>query len=368
MAIDVTQAPRRLARPVLRAVDASPDHRRIASVVLLMAAALAACLGLADPTTMASMAYAAMLPIVVTAGLFCSVRQMTTVFGLVAVGALSLLAVHWGTSSAYYLAALVVSMMLMVLVDRERSRAGVPQAARSSMLVDLRERLRAQGRLPVLPDGWNVESSVQPAYGDSFSGDFVVGNCPTSDRFEVALVDVSGKGATAGTRSLLLGGAFAGLLGAMEPERFLPAANDYLVRQGWSEGFATAVHASVDLATGDYTVGSAGHPAAVHFHAGSGQWAPVRGSSGLLLGVLDDQDSEDFPRSRGRLERGDALLLYSDGVIEAPGVDMMQGFDRMLGSADRAVADGMAGSAVRICSAARAGDTDDRTVVMIWRS
>ncbi len=367
MAIDVTQTPRRLARPVLRAVDASPDHRRLASVGLLAATLLVACLGLAEPSAMAAVAYAALLPIVVTAGLFCSVRQMTTVFGLVTVGALLLLATHRGAGSVSYLAALLASMMLMVLVDRERSRAGVPQAARSSMLVDLRERLRAQGRLPVLPDGWNVESSVQPAYGDSFSGDFVVGNCPASDRFEVALVDVSGKGATAGTRSLLLGGAFAGLLGAMEPERFLPAANDYLVRQGWSEGFATAIHASVDLSTGRYTVGSAGHPAAVHFHAGSGQWVPVRGTSGLLLGVLDDQGAADFPRSHGTLERGDALLLYSDGVIEAPGVDLMRGLDRMLGSADRAVADGMAGAATRICSAARAGDTDDRTVVVIWR-
>ncbi len=368
MVIDVSSAQRRLARPVLRAVDASPDHRRLAALGLLGATALAVAIGVAMPTTPGVIGCAALMPIVVTAGLFCSLRQMTTVFVVVGLGAVLMVAMHWSTTAACYLLALLASMLLMMLVDRERSRAGVPQGIQSSMLVDLRERLRAQGRLPVLPCGWNVEASVQPAYGDSFSGDFVVGNCPTSDRFEVALVDVSGKGTTAGTRSLLLGGAFAGLLGAMEPERFLPAANDYLVRQGWSEGFATAIHASVDLATGNYTVGSAGHPAAVHFHAGSGQWVPIRGASGVLLGVLGGQQAPDFPRTRGVLQRGDALLLYSDGVIEAPGFDLMQGLDRMLGSADRAAADGLPGAAARICSAARAGDTDDRTVVVIWRT
>jgi len=70
------------------------------------------------------------------------------------------------------------------------------------------------------------------------------------------LVDVSGKGVQAGTRSLLLSGALGGLLGEQEPNRFLTAANNYLLRQNWDEGFATAVHVSIDLATGDYTIGT----------------------------------------------------------------------------------------------------------------
>ena len=53
---------------------------------------------------------------------------------------------------------------------------------------------------------------------------------------------MSGKGVDAGTRALLLSGAFGGLLGALPSEEFLAASNDYLLRQGWDEGFATAVH------------------------------------------------------------------------------------------------------------------------------
>ncbi|TWP37666.1 PP2C family protein-serine/threonine phosphatase [Leekyejoonella antrihumi] len=367
MVIDVSLAPRRLTRPALRAVDASPDRRPAVTSLLVVATILALLAGVALPSPALSVAYASLVPIVVTAGLFLSARQMAGVFGAVLMAALALSVVGDHAMRDNYVGGLLVTMTLLMLVDHRRSRAGVPQAVGSSMLVDLRERLRIQGRLPMLPSGWSVESSVQAAHGDSFSGDFVVGNTPTPDRFEVALVDVSGKGTAAGTRSLLVRGAFAGLLGALEPDRFLPAANDYLVRQGWPEGFATAIHASIDLVTGDYTVGSAGHPAAVHFQAGCGQWTPVRGTSGVLLGVLEGQGSEDFPRTSGRLERGDALLLYSDGVIEMPGVDIMQGLDRMLGYADRAVATGLPGAAARICASARAGETDDRAVVLISR-
>ena len=126
------------------------------------------------------------------------------------------------------------------------------------MFVDLRDRLRAFGELPELPGGWHAETAVESAYGQSFSGDFVVATrSPDGRWFEVVLVDVSGKGVQAGTRSLLLSGALGGLLGEQEPNRFLTAANNYLLRQKWDEGFATAVHVSIDLATGDYTIGSA---------------------------------------------------------------------------------------------------------------
>ena len=68
-------------------------------------------------------------------------------------------------------------------------------------------------------------------------------------------------------------GAFGGLLGALPPAEFLPAANEYLLRQDWSEGFATAIHLSLDLGTGDFEIRAAGHPPAIQLHAGSGRWA-----------------------------------------------------------------------------------------------
>ena len=263
------------------------------------------------------------------------------------------------------LAALAIVIVIMSATSRSRARLGVQGSRGESMFVDLRDRLKAFGELPSLPGGWHAETAVESAYGQSFSGDFVVATRSSDGRwFEVVLVDVSGKGVQAGTRSLLLSGALGGLLGEQEPNRFLTAANNYLLRQNWDEGFATAVHVSIDLATGDYTIGSAGHPPAVQFNNGSGRWEVLGEAAGPLLGVIDDAT---YVRSYRRLGRGDALVLYTDGVVESRFRDLTVGVDRMLGAAERLVRGGFAGGAKRLCASARAGETDDRAVVMIWR-
>jgi hypothetical protein len=263
------------------------------------------------------------------------------------------------------LVALTTVIIIMSATSRSRARLGVQGSRGESMFVDLRDRLRAFGELPELPGGWHAETAVESAYGQSFSGDFVVATrSPDGRWFEVVLVDVSGKGVQAGTRSLLLSGALGGLLGEQEPNRFLTAANNYLLRQKWDEGFATAVHVSIDLATGDYTIGSAGHPPAVQFNNGSGRWEVLGEAAGPLLGVIDDAT---YVRSYRRLGRGDALVLYTDGVVESRFRDLTVGVDRMLGAAERLVRGGFAGGAKRLCASARAGETDDRAVVMIWR-
>lgn len=115
---------------------------------------------------------------------------------------------------------------------RSRDRLGLQGAASGLMLVDLRDRLVAHGRIPPLPPEWAVDRVVRSAYAEAFSGDFVVAARSHRGRMlEIVLVDVSGKGQEAGVRSLLLSGAFGGLLGAMPREGFLPAANDYLLEQ-----------------------------------------------------------------------------------------------------------------------------------------
>jgi hypothetical protein len=259
-----------------------------------------------------------------------------------------------------------ITAILMIWIAHSRARLGVQGTAGESMLVDLRDRLRAQGELPQLPPRWHAEVVLRSAYGDQFSGDFLVATRRMDgNSFELALVDVSGKGAGAGTRALLLSGALGGLLGALPSHRFLPAANDYLLRQRWTEGFATAVHVTIDLATGDFTVDSAGHPPAVHFQSGSGRWAVLSQDSGPLLGVIPDAT---YRAQSGRLARGDALVLYTDGVVEARSSDLSVGIDRMLGQADLLVTHGFRGGAQRIVDLARAGESDDRACVLVWRS
>ena len=247
-----------------------------------------------------------------------------------------------------------------------RSRLGVQGTLGESMLVDLRDRLRAHGLLPELPEPWHAEVALQSAYGDAFSGDFVVANrSDDGNRLEVALVDVSGKGVNAGTRALLLSGAFGGLLGAMEPEgSSRPRTPTCCARTG-TRASPPPSHLALNLETGVFCIGSAGHPPSVKFSAGSGRWGLLDATGGPLLGVTA---GGEFPRQMGRLDRGDALLLYTDGVIETRTRDLHVGIDRMLGEAERLVSRGFAGGAARICATALAGETDDRAVVLIWRS
>ncbi|NIK61200.1 PP2C family protein-serine/threonine phosphatase [Kribbella shirazensis] len=258
---------------------------------------------------------------------------------------------------------LVLALVAWIVLTsaKVRNRLGVPGTRGESMLMELRDTLTAQGELPTLPPGWRVESAIQSAGGSTFSGDFVVSTVH-DDVLEVALVDVSGKGIDAGTRALLLSGAFGGLLGVVPEEEFLSSANRYLRRQDWDDDFATVVHVVIDLRTGEFDVRTAGHPPAIQFDAWSGRWQ-TRDADGPLLGLVE---SPEFEVNRGQLKQGDALFLYSDGMVETPRQDIGRGTDRLAGHAERLVAQGFKGAAQELVASA-GGPGDDSAIVIIHR-
>lgn len=273
----------------------------------------------------------------------------------------------------------VLGGLLMAFFVRTREVLGVQGNTGQAMLVDLRDRLRAQALPARMPEGVRMEVAQRSANGEGFSGDFVLSVVrPTTDRsleltaqradwpgaLEVAVVDVSGKGQAVGTRALLLSGGLSGLMAGYRVPEFLPAANAYLLRQEWTEGFATAVHLVLDACTGDFAVRSAGHPPPVQHHVGSGRWQVVQTTPEPALGLLA---GGEYGEVRGRLQRGDALVVYSDGVVENRGRDLSYGVDRLTGQLARHVRRGYAGAAEAGVDAPRGGGDDDRTVVVIWR-
>lgn len=266
------------------------------------------------------------------------------------------------TPGTFLLQAIAIGALLSFAAHRER--LGLQGAPGELMIVDLRDRLAAHGVVPPLPDGWRVETALRSAHREAFSGDFVV----TATRaggtvLEIALVDVSGKGQDAGVRSLQLSGALAGLIGQLPAAEFLPAANAYLLAQDWDEGFATAVHVSLVLATGEYAVVSAGHLPPVHLHAGSGRVELVHPGGGPALGVVA---GAAFAAVTGRLERGDTLLLYTDGLVETPGGDLDLGIDRLRGVVEGVLATGR-GDADDVIARIGAGEGDDRALILLRR-
>jgi Stage II sporulation protein E (SpoIIE) len=303
------------------------------------------------------------LPIL-AGGLLLWPRALRILFGVIAV----MLGYDWVNNRKVGLgiaATIVLTALFADVLARTRAKLGIQGLRGDQMLIELRDRIRAQGKMPELPDGWHAVSVLRPAGGSSFGGDFLVSACD-GKVLEVALVDVAGKGIDAGTRALLLSGAFGGLLGSLPHTEFLAACNAYLRRGGPAEGFVTAVYLTLDLATGDYLISSAGHPPAAHFEVGSGRWR-LTSARGIVLGVVPDLRSKP---ENGNLRPGDALMLYTDGLVEGPGRDIDAGIDRLLGAADLLITSGFGEGAAKLVQRMQGGGrtSDDCALALIWRS
>lgn len=271
------------------------------------------------------------------------------------------------TKSAF--AMVFVAALVGLVQARRRDRLGLKQVSAETVLELIRDRLLVQAQPPAMPAGWSVEIRQRPAHGAAISGDFVANRLAGEGESQVlhlAVVDVAGSGITAGPRALLLSGAVGGLLGSVPAEQFLQAANDYLARQHWSLGLASAIYVRLDLATGEYSIRSAGHPPALHYRPR--QQAPWRTSpaAGTVLGVLPvltgvlDQDV---------LRPGEALFLYTDGVVETRDHDIDAGTQRLKDNIE-ALARGRNGTdwlAQLLIDRAPSKSHDDRTLVMIQR-
>jgi hypothetical protein len=299
-------------------------------------------------------------------GLLLWPRALRILFGIAAVGIAY--DVIEDKAGAGIVATIVVTAFFADVLANTRGKLGTRGLRADRMMIELRDRIRAQGTLPELGDGWASAVVLRPAGGSSFGGDFVVSYCDGKS-LEVALVDVSGKGMDAATRALLLSGAFGGVLGSVPREQFLPACNAYLRRGKAPEGFVTALHLAIDLASGEYTLASAGHPPAVRFDANTGQWL-ISSARGIVLGVIPDlAGAPDLPEE-GVLRRGDAIMLYTDGLVEAPRRDIDEGIERLLGEAERLVVTGFkTGAPELVTTMQRAiSSSDDCALVLIWRS
>lgn len=258
---------------------------------------------------------------------------------------------------------LMAISVTIILYESSRHRSGLPGPLGEAMLVDLRDKLQSQGVVPPLPEGWRSQSAMRSASGLRFAGDFLVANLSDDERhLEMVLVDVCGKGVGAGTQSLQFAGALGGLIGSLPPLGLFAAANDFLLRQGWDEGFATAVHVLVDLKTGRYSIINAGHPPAMRWDAAHGVW-DVDGARGIALGITK---YPEFAQTTGMLDVGDALMFYTDGIIETRGRGITEGIEWLRTVARDAVVSTFDAAPKRILAKVETAD-DDRAILILGR-
>ena len=135
------------------------------------------------------------------------------------------------------------------------------------------------------------------------------------------------------------------------------------MRQDWEEGFASAVHLSLDL--DDRAATPSGRPATRRPRCaspGTGRWSVLE-AEGPVLGLID---GATYDRSRATMRHGDVLLLYTDGMVETPHRDIMLGVDKMLGQAERLLRGEFEGGAKRIIESIGSRN-DDRALLLVHR-
>jgi serine phosphatase RsbU (regulator of sigma subunit) len=158
----------------------------------------------------------------------------------------------------------------------------------------------------------SVAARLEPAYevgGDSF--DYAL-NGPVLD---VALIDAMGHGVTsASIASLVVGGYRHGRREGRSLPTIHASLNDLLVRQFDGEAFATGQLAQLELETGVLTWTNAGHPRPLLLRGGQ-VIKQLEGELTLPWGL--EADVEAAVPAQESLERGDTVLFFTDGVVEA---------------------------------------------------
>lgn len=174
----------------------------------------------------------------------------------------------------------------------------------------------------LLPDhapeinGFDVVAQNYPA--QKLSGDYFDYIRIDEDHYGVTIADVSGKGVSASLimamcRSILRGKA----IGNPSPADVLKAVNRQVYPDIRKDMFITMIYAVLNTKTYEIKLARAGHELPIFFQKGQDKITSLQ-SPGLALGIDDgDVFDEVIEEITLKLELGDTLLFYTDGVSEA---------------------------------------------------
>ena len=187
----------------------------------------------------------------------------------------------------------------------ERSARGVSEALQRSLLP------------PHLPDipGLELGALYEAASEDSMvGGDFYDVFPVAGDRWGIVIGDVSGKGAAAASLTALVRYTLrTAAIRERDPRAVLRVVNEALLREPRDNAYCTLAYAVLQVADGvRLCVAVAGHPPPLV--AGADGTTRTAGRPGTLLGAVAEPA---FERDDVVLERGETLLLYTDGMTEA---------------------------------------------------
>ena len=166
--------------------------------------------------------------------------------------------------------------------------------------------------LPASP-AYSGRASMVPAR--EMGGDFYDFFLLDERRLGLVIADVSGKGVPAAffmaiSRTVLQSAALDG----GNTADCLARANEALCARNPMEMFVTAFYAVLDIETGDLTYSNGGHNPPLMIRRADGFVVELPRTGGMALGVMPDLP---YAEKSARLEPGDTLFLYTDGITEA---------------------------------------------------
>ena len=166
---------------------------------------------------------------------------------------------------------------------------------------------------PAFPDcrSFDLFASMDPA--KEVGGDLYDYHLLDDDHLMITVGDVSGKGVPAAlfmmiVKTLLATHAKSGL----SPSRIFQTTNGQLCKNNVMDMFVTCWLGIITLSTKELCFVNAGHPFPVLLRDGSASL--VESKPNLMLGGMD---GIPYAEHKISLQKGDSLLVYTDGVTEA---------------------------------------------------
>ncbi len=174
-----------------------------------------------------------------------------------------------------------------------------------------------------------IEDYVFSAYytpAQEVGGDFYDFFLLDRSRVGIVIGDVSGKGVPAALYMAKLGSDLRTLAFLeKDPSAALEKLNDLLAERSRRGMFATLLYIELDAKTGKLTISNAGHLPPIVKQA-EGPIRTLATAGGSPLGILAGMK---FGQETVQLGRGDTVILYTDGIIEAMnGAEKLYGYER----------------------------------------
>lgn len=185
---------------------------------------------------------------------------------------------------------------------------------------------RLQARLlPAMPPDWpEIAWGTHYTPLDPLGGDYYDFAQPDDRHLGILMADASGHSIPAAMVAIMARTAFASAASRRTQPAAVLAAMNRQLHGLTGEHFVTAFYGVLDRQTRLFTFANAGHPFPLRYDFKRGICHTLV-AHGLMLGIMPD---EPYDESQLRLECGDRLLFYTDGVVDSVGEN-----DRTFGTA-----------------------------------